>query len=681
MGSLLRCSGRTRALVTCFGITLASLAAAQDPVPPQDVSSPSAFDEPAIEEPKGDEPAHDPAHEPAPTPDEPPPAPRGEVPPRVASYTLLARLDPQTHEVHGEGTLRFTNASATPATDLYFHLYLNAFRSDRTLFLRSPHTRSRSGYGLGEPGSVEVRRLTAPRYGAQNLWERAATHSPDDPEDATDIRVPLPEPIAPGETVEFTLEFTSKLPRIVERTGFARSFHMVAQWFPKLARREPDGRWAHFAFHPHAEFYADFGEYDVTVDVPRKFVVGATGRRVSSEEGGGRRRERYVARGVHDFAWCAWDEFETEERSIAGVDVTLLAPPHTAPARKVTWEALTQALPFLGERYGAYPHPTLTVVHPPDFATGAGGMEYPTLITTGGRTLWPRLGIRLIEQVTVHELAHQWFQGLLASNEYAWPFLDEGLTTYAEWEAMRAAFGPGSAFDRLGLTLSLEAVGRAASVYAGRQEPIAQPAAAFTSMRSLAAHVYSGTGTALTTIARVYGQERLETALRAYALAHRFGHPTPEDLLQHVGTHVGDDAAEALRAMLFDRATLNYQVLEVTSSPVRDENATEGAKGAEYVNRAVIARRGSLRLPTTVRLDLEDGTAFERRLSGKEPTFVLESRDRAPLARVTVDPERALLWDDDLLDNTRSRGQGSSKLRTSERAAYVAELLLHLLTP
>ena len=592
--------------------------------------------------------------------------------PRVASYRLTASLDAVEHRVTARGTIRWLNASRVPAEELYLHLYLNAFSSERTLFLRSPSYRSRSGATLRTPGGLTVQRLSSPSHGGVDLWEDAAPHSPGDPEDTTDIRVPLPAPVPPGETLELEVEFTAQLPSIVERTGFAGSFHMVGQWFPKLARREPDGRWAHFAFHPHAEFYADFGDYDVTLEVPAGFVVGATGQRIEQRVTGERRTERYRAEAVHDFAWAAWDGFEVEERTVGATKITLLAPPHTAPARAATWESLEHALPYLGALYGPYPHPTLTVVHPPSFAAGAGGMEYPTLITTGGSSRWPPLGVRLIEQVTVHELAHQWFQGMLASNEAASPFLDEGLTSYAEWRALRALFGAGSLIDLWGLQVSLEAAGRVAAVGHGQDEIIASPAHAFPSMRTLAAHVYSGTATALSTIAGVYGQARLDAALSDYATTHRFAHPVPDDLLASVARHVGPGAASALRGMLFERATVDYRVAELTSAP-------QGEDGG-WRSRAVIARGGTLQLPVTVRLELIDGQRIDRRWSGVEPVFVVEQEHEAPLARVVVDPEQAVLWDRDLLNNSRSL-ERQSTLRSSERAWYWAELLLHLLGP
>src|SRR5690606_32298823 len=108
---------------------------------------------------------------------------------------------------------------------------------------------------------------------------------------------------------------------------------------------------------------------------------------------------------------------------VEGVTLRLLYPQGYDAAKNKTLEAIRGALPQFNERFGRYPYQSLTVVHPPEAAMNSGGMEYPTLITTGGRWFTPYLTIRDTEIVTVHELAHQWFYGLIATNEYAWPFL------------------------------------------------------------------------------------------------------------------------------------------------------------------------------------------------------------------------------------------------------------------
>ncbi len=594
------------------------------------------------------------------------------TPPRVASYTLFARLDEDAHRVNARGQIRWTNASRVEKSELYFHLYLNAFAHERTQFLRSPFTGSRSARRLGRPGGVTVTRLASPRFGEDNLWERAERHSPGDADDATDIRVPLPAPIAPGETVTFDVEFVSELPEIVERTGFARSFHLVAQWYPKLAKLEPNGDFAHFAFHPHAEFYADFGDYDVTLDVPRTHLAGATGKRTERRDAGERRVERYQAEGVLDFAWTSWDGFRDEHRSIEGVDVSLLVPRGSGSTAATTWATLEHALPHFNERYGRYPYPTLTVVHPPPFAAAAGGMEYPTFITTGGIPLWSWLGARTLEQVTVHELGHQWFQSLIGTNEARYPFLDEGLNSYAEWVAMDERFGAGSIGERFGLTVSLPAIGRWAALTYGKDEAIAEPASEFTGMRALGALVYSRTAAALTTLGQVYGEEKLQKALSRYAARYRWQSPTPRELLDVVSEEMGAEAARTLRSMLFDRAWVDYAVRDLDSRVIGEDR---------YKSRAVVVRRGTLPLPVTVRFSLENGEHVERSWSAQDPTHVMELEHEVPLRAVTVDPERRVLLDENRLNDTRRRTGPKSATRVNERAMYWAELLLHWVGP
>src|SRR5690349_12340221 len=249
------------------------------------------------------------------------PAPTGDLSSRtepVASYALAARLDAATQSLHGEGTLSFVNRTATSVSELYFHLYMNAFESERTLFNRSAFTRARSGRAPRRWGNIRLTRLVARELGAADLLPSLEPHSPGDPDDGTDRRVPLPRPLAPGQVLTLELAWDCSLPDIVERSGASRDFYFLGQWFPKLARLESDGTWAHFPFHPHAEFYADFGDYDVRLDVPELMVVGATGRQIESSVAEGRRRLRFRAESVHDFAWTAWPSFERREERIAG---------------------------------------------------------------------------------------------------------------------------------------------------------------------------------------------------------------------------------------------------------------------------------------------------------------------------------------------------------------------------
>ncbi len=329
--------------------------------------------------------------------------PMAEHPERVADYTLRARLDPDAHTVHGEGTITWRNATTTNVAELWLHLYLNAFKNQSSVFMRAPVGGFRGSTIPREWGTIDVRRLTW-LDGAERreLWPSAELRRKDD-DDETDARVPLPRAVAPSEVITLEVEWDDKLPSIVERTGFDGSFHMVAQWFPKIAKLERSGTFAHFPFHHLGEFYADYGNYDVTLDVPERFELGATGPVVESRIENGRRIERHVQADIHDFAWTAWDQWKTRTETIDGVACRILYPRGYDDHAERELATMRFALPHYGARYGKYPYGVLTLVHPPVTAPEAGGMEYPTLITTGGASYIPN-GVYAIEIVTIHLL-------------------------------------------------------------------------------------------------------------------------------------------------------------------------------------------------------------------------------------------------------------------------------------
>jgi hypothetical protein len=606
---------------------------------------------------------------------------------RVASYTLAAKLDAEQHRVSGHGTIELFNYTQVPLAELYLHLYMNAFKNDRSLFLRSPFGAGRSGQHGSKWGYIDVKRLYARELGSE-LWPAQGAKSPGDADDETDVRVPLAQPLAPGKTLTLEVEFEVKLPEVVERTGYVDDYHFVAQWFPKLARLMPDGSFAHFAFHPQSEFAANFGSYDVTLDVPARDVVGATGQCQPAPAAAGRRAVRCRADDVHDFAWTSWPSFQERRERIGDVDVRVLVPPGHARNAELELDSVRFGLAHFGARFGRYPYPSLTVVHPPEAAGDSGGMEYPTLITTGGPWYTPFSGARAIEAVTIHELGHQWFYGLFASDEHRFPFLDEGLNSYAEHASLSARYGLGSAFEGFGLAVANEALSRAIAAARGADEPIAQSAGDFFSFRSLGAIVYSRTATLFSTLSRVYGKRNLDLALADYAAFARFRHPEPQHLLDAVRGRLGDGAAKNLQRALFERASVDYLVRDVQSAAsdphagVFDEASgrrtvprSEVRPPAHWVGHAIVLRHGTLELPVQVELWFDDGHRERRDWNGEGSRYTVSYEGPSKLIGVNVDPDRRVLLDDDLTNNVASSvDQGAP--RSFERLLYWAELLL-----
>ena len=624
-----------------------------------------------------------------------PDVPMDEHPTKVVDYALRAKLDPAAHTVHGEGTITWRNLSSTTVSELWMHLYLNAFKNQSSVFMRAPVGGFRGTTIPKEWGTIDVRSLTWVYDNGErhDLWKTVELRRKDD-DDETDARIPLPRAVERGEMITLEVVWDDKLPAVVERTGFDGSFHMVGQWFPKIAKHEPDGTFAHFPFHHLGEFYSDFGSYDVSIDVPESFVIGATGPVTEARVEGGRRIERHVQDDIHDFAWTAWDKFVTRKETIDGVACTILYPPNYEDHAERELATMRFALPHFGARYGKYPYGVLTLVHPPASAPEAGGMEYPTLITTGGTWSIPN-GVYLPELVTIHEFGHQYFYGLLASHETMWPFLDEGLNSYAEAEAMAVWKGPSNAVDFLGLSIGGAEAHSERGRHSVHDERLAQPAYAFDTGNAYGSLVYSRTAAILETLHRVYGDAAMQRAMGAYAHRFRFKHPVPQDLIATFQREMGNEAGEILRATLFDKGWVDYKIEAMSSNVVRapaglfdvggkrETVPADRETAGKYSGWVLVVKRGTLTIPVDIELISEDGTKVRAAWDGTSDSIRVPFAGTSPLRAAIIDPDRKILLDQDPENDfaTAPGHAGGGAPRTLERATYWSQLVMGAIGP
>lgn len=624
----------------------------------------------------------------------------------VASYTLRASLDPTAHMLHGEGQIVWRNASRVPQKELFVHLYLNAFKNESTYFMRFPQSGFRGGGKPKEWGYISVKRFAVREMEGKDLWASADHTSPGDPEDETDIRVSLPQAVEPNATITIDVAWEERLPQLLFRTGYQGSFYMLGQWFPKLARLEPDGRWAHFPFHHLSEFYADYGTYNVTIDTPDNFVVGATGRLEGEVRTSGRIERRYVQEDVHDFAFTAWDSWkELSDKTKDGIAIRCLYPPGYERSAEIEMDTVRFGLDHFGKAFGRYPYSTLTVVHPPEDADEAGGMEYPTLITSGGPWFVPMTGVKSPDVVTIHELGHEWFYGLVGTNENAFPFLDEGVNSYAEADAMEARYPNASALETLGLSVSLNSTSRMASLERARNVPVAQAASAFVTGSDYGSLVYGRTATILTTLGRVYGPDLVRRTIGRYARRYRFEHPGPEEFIAAFNEVLGPDVATTLRTALFYQGTVDYIVDSIDSER---ENAKEGIfgdpehadagdappgassaapprpappEGSGYRGYALVRRLGTLRFPVDIDFIGQDGTVERVRWEARERAVRLPYTGKSKLSAVVIDPEHRVLLDDNLSNNARRASPAWIGRHVLDRGLFGVEVALSLVLP
>jgi hypothetical protein len=647
----------------------------------------------------------------------PSPAPAAAAPsqgaplsPRNASYRISARLDPATRTITGDEVITWRNITAVPATSLQFHLYYNAWRNTQSTWMRERILGGNTALAARPAedwGWIDVTAMRVTRGGAtSDVFSRLRFISPDDgnAEDRTVVEAPVDTPIPPGETIEIQVSWTSRVPRTFARTGAIGNFYFVAQWFPKIGVLQDSG-WNCHQFHSATEFFSDFGTYDVQLDVPKGWMVGATGREVArTDVADGRTAHRYYQEDVHDFAWTTSPEYlerraTFEHPSLPPVDMRLLLQPEHEGQADRHFEATRAALRHYGEWYGPYPYGHITVIDPA-WQSGAGGMEYPTLFTAGTRWIAPRATLQP-ESVTVHEAGHQFWYGIVATNEFEHAWMDEGLNTYSTARVLEEEFYPHYyskryfgdfipwVFDDLPLTRATD----------GNRMPAFRPVAKNDDQSaptwrywpgSASAITYNKTALWLNTLERMLGWETVQRILSTYFQRFAFKHPTPDDFFAVANEVSGRDLT-----WFFDQVHRSSNVFDYSVDVFRSEPAAArgifgepGAHAFEAAHRTpgtfrttlVVRRLGEGIFPVDVRVRFEDGGEQRWTWDGRDrwKAFYVENASRALSAE--VDPERVLLLDINTTNNSSSLKPMAAPAARKWSLVWLIWLQDHLLT-
>lgn len=614
---------------------------------------------------------------------------------RQVTYQIDVTLDPATKRLRGTQRVTWRNPDTVPIEELQFHLYLNAFKNERSTFMKESGGTHR-GFGVesDDPwGGIDISRMaiagdapdTAPLAGTPatvDLTDRITFIQPDDgnPDDQTVIQVVLPEAIPPGETITLDIDFDAKMPEIFARTGWAETsngnpFFMVAQWFPKLGVYEtpgqryvpadaPRGQWNTRQFHANSEFYADFGAYEVSMAVPHDYEVGASGVLVDDVVDDSMRTVTYRAEDVHDFAWTTSPDYLVFTDQWEHVNLRLLLQPeHVAQAER-HFDAAKVALEYLTEWVGPYPYTTLTLV---DGIGGSNGMEYPTLVTCGTVYKLPSWA-RVLEIVTIHEIGHQYFQGMIASNEFEEAWLDEGITSYVEMRIMDAAYGEGAVLDLPGFEISDGAVQRLSYT---QNNP--SSGALFTHSWEYASGdfgkaSYNKPATVLKTLENYLGWETMHAILRAYYDRWSFDHPTTRDFIAVAEEVSGQSLAWFANAYIYGTAVVDYAVASI-------ENRTDAT---QVTSEVIVRRLEDGVFPQTLRVTFVDGTTEEHAWDGqatwKRFAFTQSVVD------AHVDPNNAIWLDVNPLNNRRAETDNTLARKRQLQAMTWMQQVFHIVS-
>ena len=620
---------------------------------------------------------------------------------RLASYDIEARLDARAHRVTGQVRLSWRHDGVEPVTRVPVHLYLNAFKNEDTVFLSGSGGAHRGNeITPGKWGWIE---LDSIRRGDVDLAQSTTWG-----EDETLLWIDLGEPARPGDTLELTMPFTAQLPEALARTGYKDEFIMVAQWFPKIGVLDVvDGRqsWAAEEFHLNSEFYADFGVYDVRLDVPDTHLVAATGVLVHAEaHEPGRHILTYRAEDVHDFAFLAdpYMQVMTGRAELASgppVTVRVVHRPRQERFARRHLAAAIAAVEIHSERLVPYPWSIMTVIDPPpSAASSAGGMEYPTLVTTSGDSAFTPEGVYLPEFVTIHEVGHNWFQGILASNEVQWAWLDEGVNQYFNGVVLELWKGPGATLiDRGGFTLDFFAAMQTRTDASLQVTPIDTPSYRFASFSDYASASYGKTGVALRTLEQIVGPQRFRAALGVYARRFAFGHPRPEDLWTTLSEATGQDLSWFHEPAFSGRGTVDLRVASLdvqrAAAPrgvfgrgeTRHEcpgagTACPGEPEGGWQSDALLVNLGSVPVVTEVELTFEDGRIERRVWDGRDGAFFHRLRvvGPHPVTGVRLDPRDRLVLEHERVRNGKSELDVGPVGRAAGNIAFWEQTLLQM---
>ena len=585
---------------------------------------------------------------------------------RVVHYEIDAKYDVGKHIVDATEVLTYHNLTGQPLDHFPFHLYQNAFQPKATFVRESKLMGSRdTGYEKWEDkyyGSEDIKSLEV--VGQGDLTSQLQFIAPDDgnKDDKTVAELHVPKPIAPGDYVQFKITFQTKFPETQARSGWKRDFTLGGQWFPKV------GVWWHGAWNCHqyhntTEFFADFGVYDVKLTVPQNEVAGASGVLVDEKNNPDNTRTlTYHGDDIHDFAWTVSPRYKVREgvyqSQMGPVKLRfLMQPAHWSQAER--HEKITrETLDHFEKWYGPYPYKTLTVVDPePDSA--AGGMEYPTFITGDSSWFMPD-GFYVPELVVEHEFGHQYWYGMVATNEFEDAWMDEGINSYTEVKVLDSILGKNtSIMNMAGATVGEREQQRLGYVSVADRDPMAQKAYEYYSSNSYAGITYGKTASVLLTLEGIIGEDTMAKAMHTYFMKYRFTHPVKEDFLKTIEEVSGKDLRWYFNQAVYDSQTMDYSVMGLDSFPVdwyvekkdKDKDKKD-KKDTVYQSYVSLRRKDDFVMPVVVEITFDNGEKVREHWDGQGRWIRFSYQKKAKIVSAELDPDHTVLIDRNEFNNS-----------------------------
>ncbi|KEO74744.1 M1 family metallopeptidase [Anditalea andensis] len=512
------------------------------------------------------------------------------------NYEMEVNMDVTSNQYTGTQKLEYTNNSPDTLNRAFFHLYYNAFQPNSMMDVRSRTIADPDRRVADRIQNLKVDEIGYLKVNSLMLNGKSMTYE----HVGTILEVDLEEPILPNTTVTFDLTFEGQVPLQIRRAGRDNEENVrysMSQWYPKLANYDYQG------WHPNPyigrEFYGIFGDFDVKITIDKEYILGGTGYLQNAnqigygyeEEGVKVKQPRgktltwhFKAPKVHDFMWAADPKYTHDKIQMDnGVTVHHLYIKNSQTQEN--WNKLKEytpaAIKFMSDNFGEYPYKQFSVIQ-----GGDGGMEYPmSTLITGHRRLGSLVG------VMVHELAHSWFHGVLATNEALHPWMDEGFTSYASNLAMDAIFTEeDSEFPHRGSYVGYERL-----VQSGLEEPLSTHADHYHTNAAYGAASYSKGAVFLEQMGYIIGKENRDKGMLSYWNAWQFRHPNPNDIIRVMEKQSGLELDWYKEYWVYTTKTIDYAVSGVESFNTNKSKIT-------------LERKGLMPMPIDLVITYQDGT-------------------------------------------------------------------------
>ncbi|MDO7137150.1 M1 family metallopeptidase [Algibacter lectus] len=522
-------------------------------------------------------------------------------------YKMDIDMDVNNYQYQGKQTLVYTNNSPDVLDRVYYHLFFNAFQPGSEMDVRSqtiadPDARVGSRIGQLKPNEIGYIKVNSLKQNGTTLTHETV---------GTVLEVKLATPIKPGEKVTFTMDFDAQVPAQIRRTGRNNAEGValsMAQWYPKLAEYDFEG-W-HADPYIGREFHGVWGDFDVKLTINKDYTVAGSGYLQNPNQIGhgyetgavtksnsDKLTWHFVAPNVHDFTWAADKDYIHDTKQVPNGPLLHFFYKNNLDAEhKGYWKKMqpktVELMQYYSKNVGQYPYKQYSVIQ-----GGDGGMEYAmSTLITGNRSYGSLVG------VTAHELAHTWFQFLLASNESKHEWMDEGFTTYISNMAMNDIMDEGKENP-----LANAYKGYIYLANSGKEQPLTTHSDRYAYNRSYSIAAYSKGAVFLSQLGYVIGAENLKKTIKKYYTDFSFKHPKPLDIVR---------TAERVSGLELDWYLIDFG--QTTNTIDYSVKAIEG-------NNITLERIGLMPMPIDLKVTYVDGTSEDfyiplQMMRGEKPT-------------------------------------------------------------